>query len=56
MSAPATRKSEVNGLADAMKRFSLEESLIVTAEDKDIIETEAGRIIVMPLWEWLLGG
>ncbi|MFH1146235.1 MAG: hypothetical protein V1736_00830 [Pseudomonadota bacterium] len=56
MALPATRDREVKGLTDAMKRLSLGESLIVTAEASEIIDTEAGRITVLPLWEWLLGG
>jgi hypothetical protein len=55
MESPATRAREVKGLIEAMKRLSLGESLIVTADDMETIDTEAGRISVMPLWEWLLG-
>jgi hypothetical protein len=55
MESPATREREVKGLIEAMKRLSLGESLILTAEAKEIIDTEAGRISVIPLWEWLLG-
>ena len=56
MALPATRDREVRGLTDAMKRLALGESQIVTAEVSEIIDTEAGRITVLPLWEWLLGG
>jgi uncharacterized protein len=56
MESQSTREREVNGLVAAMKRLSLKESLIVTAENKETIATEAGRITVIPLWEWLLGG
>jgi hypothetical protein len=54
MESPATREREINGLIGAMKRLSLSESVIVTAEDKETIDTESGRITVIPLWEWLL--
>ncbi|KFN38394.1 ATPase [Smithella sp. F21] len=54
MESPATREREINGLIGAMKRLSLSESVIVTAEDKETIDTESGRISVIPLWEWLL--
>lgn len=54
MESAATREREVLGLIEAMKRLSLGEALIVTAEDKEIIDTETGKITVMPLWEWLL--
>ncbi|MEI7672944.1 MAG: ATP-binding protein, partial [Deltaproteobacteria bacterium] len=56
MALPATREREVKGLTEAMKNLALRETLIVTAETSEIIETEAGRITVLPLWEWLLGG
>jgi predicted AAA+ superfamily ATPase len=54
MDSPLTRKREINGLIEAMKRFSLSEGSIVTAEHKEVVKTEAGKISVMPLWEWLL--
>ena len=54
MESPATREREINGLIGAMKRLSLSESVIVTAEHKETIDTEPGRITVIPLWEWLL--
>ncbi len=54
MESPATREREVKSLTEAMKRLSLGESLIVTAETREIVDTAAGRITVMPLWEWLL--
>jgi predicted AAA+ superfamily ATPase len=41
-------------LIEAMKSFSLKEGSIVTAEYKDMIKTEAGKINIIPLWEWLL--
>ena len=56
MALPTTRDRERRGLIEAMKNLALRESQIVTAETSEIIETEAGRITVLPLWEWLLGG
>ena len=55
MALPTTRDRERRGLIEAMKNLALRESQIVTAETSEIIETEAGRITVLPLWEWLLG-
>ena len=54
--SPATREREIRGLVEAMKRFSLKEGSVVTSEHKEIIKTEAGKINVIPLWEWLLTG
>jgi predicted AAA+ superfamily ATPase len=56
MESPATREREIRGLVEAMKRFSLKEGSVVTSEHKEIIKTEAGKINVIPLWEWLLTG
>ena len=54
MESPATKEREIKGLIEAMKSLSLKEGSIVTAEHKDMIKTEAGKIKVIPLWEWLL--
>ncbi len=54
MESPATREREISGLVEAMKRLSLKEGSIVTAEHKEVIKTEAGKINIIPLWEWLL--
>lgn len=54
MESPATKEREIKGLIEAMKSLSLKEGSIVTAEHKDMIKTEAGKINVIPLWEWLL--
>ncbi len=56
MDSPATRDREISGLVEAMKEFSLKEGSIVTAEHKELIKTESGKIHVIPLWEWLLTG
>lgn len=56
MDLPATRDREISSLVEAMKIFSLEEGSIVTDEHKELIKTEAGKIHVIPLWEWLLTG
>jgi len=56
MDLPATREREISSLVEAMKNFSLEQGSIVTSEHKELIKTEAGKIYVIPLWEWLLTG
>lgn len=45
---------EVNGLAEAMKKFELKESLILTFDQDDKFEIEGKKIKVMPAWKWLL--
>ncbi|MDO4310288.1 MAG: ATP-binding protein [Prevotella sp.] len=50
-----TRKRETAGLAEAMRAFALSEGIIITLNDKEeTIETDAGRISIMPVWEWIL--
>lgn len=52
----ATRKREVNGLEEGMRGLGVSEALLLTAEAAETIETDAGKIVVMPLWKWLVGG
>lgn len=54
MESRDTRDREIRGLVEAMKRFSLKESTVVTSEQKELIKTDAGEINVIPLWQWLL--
>lgn len=54
MESRDTRDREIRGLVEAMKRFSLKESTIVTSEQKESVKTDAGEINVIPLWQWLL--
>ncbi|MBI5181790.1 MAG: ATP-binding protein [Nitrospirae bacterium] len=54
MESRDTRGREIRGLVEAMKRFSLKESAVVTSEQKELIKTDAGEINVIPLWQWLL--
>ncbi len=50
----ATFTREVSALVEAMNYFKLPESYLVTSEREEIVQTEAGEIIVIPLWKWLL--
>ncbi|MBI5193901.1 MAG: ATP-binding protein [Nitrospirae bacterium] len=54
LESPATREREIRGLTEAMKKFSIKEGSIVTAENKETIKNEDGTIHIVPLWEWLL--
>lgn len=50
-----TRKRELDGLLEAMKAFSLDESLIITLENEEDITVEGTGIIhVVPAWKWML--
>ena len=54
MESEKTRKREVGALQACMKRAHLDHGTIVTRAETETIETEAGRIDVMPAWQWLL--
>jgi hypothetical protein len=48
-----TRKREVKALDIAMKSLEISESWIITVDEREIIETENGKIRVIPAFEWL---
>lgn len=52
LSDPATRRRELEGLEEAMKRYRLKEGLILTMENHEQIGEKG--ITIMPVWEWLL--
>ena len=54
LSNPKTKKREVDGLLDAMRKYELEEGLILTLEEEDEINTENYKIVIKPVWKWLL--
>ncbi len=54
ISDPETRKREIKALESAMKSLGIEESLIITIDEREIIETNQGTIRVIPAFEWLL--
>jgi uncharacterized protein len=52
---PETFKREVKALSGAMKEMNIQESWIITYTGQDILEIDAGKIHVIPAWQWLLG-
>lgn len=52
---PETYERETKGLTLAMKEMKIKESYIITYNEEDVIETDAGVIHVVPAWVWLLG-
>lgn len=51
---PDTRKRELNGLKDAMEKYNLKEGLILTEDESEEFEFEGYKVIVKPIWKWLL--
>ena len=54
ISDPETRKREIKALESAMKSLEISESLIITIDEREIIETSSGKIKVIPAFEWLM--
>lgn len=51
---PATRKRELQALVEAMSELGLDYAWIVTRGEEESVETEAGRIEIVPAWRFLL--
>ncbi len=52
--SPATRKREIESLEASMKATGLDHGTIVTLEDENRLEADAGCIDVVPAWKWFL--
>src|SRR3989338_1290055 len=48
------KEREVNGLLEAMHKFKVKESLILTYEQESELKIKGKRIRVLPVWKWLL--
>lgn len=48
------RDREYKGLLEAMNFFSLNQGMILTADQEDEIKMEDKKIFVKPVWKWLL--
>ncbi len=45
---------EIDGLVEAMNKFKLKKGLILTNDQEDEIKINDKKIIVKPVWKWLL--
>ncbi len=56
--SPAVREREVLGLTEALDEYGLEEGLILTMDDEEIVKVEGknGKKIIMvkPVWKWMM--
>jgi predicted AAA+ superfamily ATPase len=50
-----TRKREFDGLLDALRENSLKEGLILTEAEEDIMMVDGYKVIIKPVWKWVLG-
>lgn len=51
---PETRKRETTALCEAMSELDLDSGFLVTQNERETIQTESGRIDVVPAWLFLL--
>lgn len=51
---PATRQRELKALTEAMQECKLRQAAVVTMNDEEKLETEAGQIRILPAWLWAL--
>jgi len=51
---PLTKKREINGLLEALKEYKLPEGIILTLDQEEELLIEEKRIIIKPVWKWLL--
>lgn len=53
-----TKKREIDGLLEAMATYDLDEGLILTEDETDLIkvdfQSKQRKISVLPCWQWLL--
>jgi predicted AAA+ superfamily ATPase len=49
-----TKKRELEGLKEALETYGLYEGMILTEDEEYEIASEGRRIIVQPVWKWLL--
>jgi len=49
-----TKKREIDGLIEALKEHSLKEGLILTLDKEEELLIEDKKIIIKPVWKWLL--
>lgn len=48
------KQREVSGLIEAMNAYNLQEGLILTENEQDVLDVDNFKITVMPIWKWLL--
>ena len=51
-----TKNREIKGLVEAMSTHHLTEGLLLTSDEEESIEKENLKIVVLPVWKWLLKG
>ena len=48
------KEREINGLLEALQNYNIKNGLILTSDQEDEIIIDKKRIVVRPIWKWLL--
>ncbi|HIH31800.1 TPA: ATP-binding protein [Candidatus Woesearchaeota archaeon] len=48
------KEREINGLMDALKKYKLKQGLILTLNEEDEERIKGRKIIIKPVWKWLI--
>lgn len=48
------KEREIGGLIEALKKFNLKEGMILTLGQEDELKIEGKKIVIKPVWKWLL--
>ncbi len=48
------KEREIQGLLEALNEYDLKEGLILTSDEEKVIEIDNKKIIIKPVWKWLL--
>lgn len=51
---PQTKKREIQGVMEALNAYKLDRGLILTLEEEDVLNINGKKIIIKPVWKWLL--
>ena len=54
LTSPATREREIRALKEAMCELGVKTGTIVTRTEEGVEQTDAGDILIQPVWHWLL--
>ncbi len=49
-----TRRREVNALLKTVKQLDVDQMMIITKDEDDLIESDGWSIQVVPVWKWLV--
>lgn len=54
MKMPKTRKREIEALLSGMKETGIKESLLITYDDEEVLDSDGFQIKVIPAWKYLI--